>query len=235
MVVKLAPLTVIACVASTYLVSCQFSDYTGDDLDEYEIYENGYDAVENNAVGSTYFDPYTGEYDETYGDSIVGKVPDVKDCQIGLDGSPSFNGVHQASRRCQTLPAALNASRLSRLFAIRLAGTKPCDIQIQGVDKAAPLLPGGMDGAYKLVTCANGRPLYKRVTTDKAGDQQTVTMPLGASASNDVVQGHSAATHLTDKVTLTPVEGVTCMLTLGCTLETDIIYKQLLQTTPCSN
>ena len=93
MVVKLAPLTVIACVASAYYVSCQYPDYTGDDLDEYEIYENGYDAVENNAVDSTYFDPYTGEYDETYGDSIVGKVSDVKDCQMELDGSPSFNGV----------------------------------------------------------------------------------------------------------------------------------------------
>ena len=76
---------------------------------------------------------------------------------------------------------------------MRLAGTKPCDIQIQGVDKAAPLLPGGMDGAYKLVTCANGRPLYKRVTTDKAGDQQTGIVP--PYASNIVVQAHSAAKH----------------------------------------
>ena len=95
MVKKVAPLTVLVCVANAYLVSCQPADY--DDLDEYEIYEHGYDAVEHNAVGSTYFDPYTGEYDETYGDKYIGKDPHVKDCEIGLDGSPSFNGVHQAS------------------------------------------------------------------------------------------------------------------------------------------
>ena len=195
MVVKPAPLTVLACVANAYLVSCQFFDYNGHDLDEYEMYEHGYDAVEHNAVGSKYFEPYIGEYDETYGDSFVRKTPHVKDCQIGLDGSPSFNGVHQASQRCQTMRALLNASRLSISFALRLAGTKPCDLQIQGVDKVAPLLPGGMDGAYKLVTCANGRPLYKRITTDKAGDQQLVCCLIIASASSDAVQAHSAATH----------------------------------------
>lgn len=177
MVVRFAPLTVFACVASAYLVSCQFAHYIGDDLDEYEIYEHGYDAVEHNAIDSTYFDPYTGEYDGTYGDTMFRKAPIVKDCQTGPGGSPSFNGVHQASQTCQTPPALLNASRLSTLFAIPLAGTQPCDIQIQGVDTAAPLLPGGMDGAYKLVTCANGRPLYKRITTDKAGDQQTGILP----------------------------------------------------------
>ena len=115
MVLKFAPLTIVACVTSAYLVSCQFADYNGDGLDEYEIYENGYDAIENKAVGSTYFDPYTGEYDETYGGSFLGKIPDIKDCQIAVDGSASFNGVHQPSQRCQTLPAPLNASRQSTI------------------------------------------------------------------------------------------------------------------------
>lgn len=116
---NLAPLTVLTCLASAYLVSCQFADYIGDDLDEYEIYENGYDAIENNAIGSTYFDPYTGDYDETYGDSFVTKTPDVKDCQLELDGSPSFNGEHHA---CQTLPASFITRRLSSVLECILQG-----------------------------------------------------------------------------------------------------------------
>lgn len=51
-----------------------------------------------------------------------------------------------------------------------LAGTKACDIQLQGVDKVAPLLVGGMDGVYKMLTCKNGRPMYKRDTQDKQGE-----------------------------------------------------------------
>lgn len=107
---------------------------------------------------------------------------------------------------------------------MQLAGTRPCDIQIQGLDKAAPLLPGGMDGAYKLATCANGRPLYKRITTDKAGDQQTSILPdHGISAfvrNTAVVQTQSIAVpQLQTKTILcisTAQAGVTCMIISVC-------------------
>lgn len=132
---NLAPLTVFTCLASAYLVSCQFADYIGDDLDEYEIYENGYDAIEHNAIGSTYFDPYTGDYDETYGDSFVGKTPDVKDCQLQLDGSPSFNGEHHA---CQTLPATFTARRLLRVLKCILQGPGRVIYRYRGWTKQLP-------------------------------------------------------------------------------------------------
>lgn len=49
------------------------------------------------------------------------------------------------------------------------AGATPCDIQIEGVDSVAPGLKGGLDGVYKVATCENGRPLYKRETADSSG------------------------------------------------------------------
>lgn len=135
MVNNLSPLTVFTCLASAYLVSCQFADYIGDDLDEYEIYENGYDAIENNAIGSTYFDPYTGDYDETYGDSFVGKSPDVKDCQLELDGSPSFNGEHHAY---QNLPATFKARRLFSDLECILQGPGHVIFRYRGWTKLLP-------------------------------------------------------------------------------------------------
>lgn len=42
------------------------------------------------------------------------------------------------------------------------AGTKPCDVSLQGADKLVKNLPGGLDGTYAVWSCENGRPLYKR-------------------------------------------------------------------------
>ncbi|KAL3141724.1 hypothetical protein ABBQ32_004406 [Trebouxia sp. C0010 RCD-2024] len=98
-------------------------------------------SIEDLAIGNTYFDPYTGEYDETYGDGILAPLPEINDCHITVNGTAAFNG------------------------------TKACDLQIQGVDKVAPLLVGGMDGVYKMLTCKNGRPMYKRDTQDKKGER----------------------------------------------------------------
>lgn len=141
MVTKFAPLLLAICLASVHLVLSQTTfgdDYSVNDLDDYQIYERGYDTFEDDAIDQTYFDPYVGDYDDPYGDSILQDLAVVKDCQIAADGSPTFNG------------------------------SRPCDIQIQGVDKSAPGLAGGMDGVYKVLTCENGRPMYKRDTPDKA-------------------------------------------------------------------
>lgn len=141
MVTKFAPLTLALGVASLRLILCQTSfddDYSVNDLDDYQIYERGYDTFEDDAIDQTYFDPYVGDYDDPYGGNLLQDLAVLKDCQIAADGSPTFNG------------------------------SKPCDIQILGVDKFAPGLAGGMDGVYKVLTCENGRPLYKRDTPDKA-------------------------------------------------------------------
>lgn len=179
MVRKFAPLTIIACVASAYLVSSQFADYN--DLDDYQIYENGYNAIEDLAVGSTYFDPYTGEYEETYGDGFLAALPAVNDCHVKGNGSVSFNGVHQLSWRCQPCSQEAHSS------GCLLAGTKACDVQIHGVDQLAPLLRGGMDGVYKLHSCKNGRPLYKRDTKDKPGECQQWYITLILAATKKIV------------------------------------------------
>ena len=42
------------------------------------------------------------------------------------------------------------------------AGTKPCDLKIEGADKLLRNLSGGLDGVYAVWSCENGRPLYKR-------------------------------------------------------------------------
>ncbi|DBA78364.1 TPA: hypothetical protein ACH3X2_008301 [Trebouxia sp. C0005] len=94
MVTKFAPLTLALCVASLRLASCQTSfddDYSVNDLDDYQIYERGYDTFEDDAIDQTYFDPYIGDYDDPYGDSLLQDLAVLKDCQIAADGSPSFN------------------------------------------------------------------------------------------------------------------------------------------------
>lgn len=42
------------------------------------------------------------------------------------------------------------------------AGTKPCDLKLEGADKLLKNLAGGLDGTYAVWSCENGRPLYKR-------------------------------------------------------------------------
>eukprot|EP00878_Enallax_costatus_P000429 GHUV01000520.1.p1 GENE.GHUV01000520.1~~GHUV01000520.1.p1 ORF type:complete len:257 (+),score=54.60 GHUV01000520.1:65-835(+) len=46
-----------------------------------------------------------------------------------------------------------------------------CDIKVEGVDKQADLLTGGIDGVYKLYSCKNGRPAYLRQNSPKAEER----------------------------------------------------------------
>jgi hypothetical protein len=42
-------------------------------------------------------------------------------------------------------------------------GVPSCDLKLEGVDRlSGPLLAGGLDGIYKLESCMNGKPLYRR-------------------------------------------------------------------------
>jgi hypothetical protein len=61
------------------------------------------------------------------------------------------------------------------------AATKPCDIKIEGADKVAKKLAGGLDGTYALWSCENGRPLYKREQSP-AGRARPTWHPFFAAA-----------------------------------------------------
>lgn len=88
-----------------------------------------------------------GDYYDEYYD-YYDDVDTVKDCEVDKDGK------------------------------VKLAnGTAPCDIKIEGVDDQADLLKGGIDGVYKLYSCHDGRPAYKRKDSP-AGEQR-------AAAAND--------------------------------------------------
>lgn len=50
-------------------------------------------------------------------------------------------------------------------------GTVACDIKIAGVDKQADKLKGGLDGTYKMVSCYNGKPMYKRNKSPEGEDR----------------------------------------------------------------
>ena len=90
-------------------------------------------------------------------------------------------------------PAA--KSKAQAIHSHIVAGTTPCDVQIKGVDKAAPNLLGGMDGLYRVLTCANGRPLYKRDTNDIQGEQphqcNVLSHSINRSANSSIINMHT--------------------------------------------
>mmetsp|Transcript_8067 Transcript_8067/g.20172 ORF Transcript_8067/g.20172 Transcript_8067/m.20172 type:complete len:356 (-) Transcript_8067:826-1893(-) len=49
--------------------------------------------------------------------------------------------------------------------------TAGCDIKITGVDKQADKLKGGLDGVYQLVSCYNGKPMYRRKSSPANEDR----------------------------------------------------------------
>ena len=64
------------------------------------------------------------------------------------------------------LPTYPPAYLCTRLYA----GTRDCALEIRGVDLAADLLAGGVDGVYRLSGCFDGKPLYMRHMSDGAGE-----------------------------------------------------------------
>ena len=95
MVRNFAPQAVAVYIASLSLAACQSSlqdDYSLDDLDDYQLYEQGYNAFEEEAIDKTYFNPYEGDYVDPYGDSILQNLAVTTDCQVAANGSATFNG-----------------------------------------------------------------------------------------------------------------------------------------------
>ena len=135
MVARFAPLPLAICLAGLRLILCQTSfgdDYTVNDLDDYQIYERGYDTFEDEAIDNTYFNPYAGDYDDPYGDSILQDFAVIQDCQIAADGSATFNGVtrcHGSAKAGTTLCTTVLGARtfaicVCRHKALRFANTR---------------------------------------------------------------------------------------------------------------
>lgn len=105
--------------------------------DDYELYTAGYNYDNYDSEGydeGWYFDPETGSYDDVYGDYFFDDAEETEVyCGLSEDGRATFGN-----------------------------GTTPCDVKIEGVDAAAQLLKGGIDGVYKAFSCQGGRPMYKR-------------------------------------------------------------------------
>ena len=126
MVTKFAPLNLALCVASLRLIFCQTSfddDYSVNDLDDYQIYERGYDTFEDDAIDQTYFDPYVGDYDDPYGDSLLQDLAVLKDCQIAADGSTTFNGASVL------LPHLFAQDMTAQFLKPRQSQATPCRIE----------------------------------------------------------------------------------------------------------
>ena len=68
-------------------------DYSIGELDDYQIVEKGYD-YEDQLSDKTWFNPYTGDYDDPYGDALDEVVTTATDdCQVAADGKPIFSGL----------------------------------------------------------------------------------------------------------------------------------------------
>lgn len=75
---------------------------------------------------------------------------------------------------------------------VKLAnGTATCDLKLEGVDKQAAKLAGGIDGTYKLAGCQNGRGMYKREKSPKGEDR--VLFYSNKYGDWDVVNGSTAS------------------------------------------
>ncbi|KAK9824591.1 hypothetical protein WJX72_011552 [[Myrmecia] bisecta] len=125
----------ISCLANWQQTEAQSNyNYDLNYYDDYQLYSAGYsyDSYDDSEDGM-YFNPYTGYYDDVYGDYFFEDPEESEqDCRIGADGQVKFNG------------------------------TTPCDLKLEGADKEMTTGNGGLDGVYKVHSCENGRPLYKR-------------------------------------------------------------------------
>lgn len=121
----------------------QYGYYDTNYYDDYELYTAGYqyDPYDDDIDGY-YFNPSTGYYDDVYGDYYFDDIEDlVSDCNLNEQGE------------------------------VEIQGSSACDIKIEGADSAAEMLNGGLDGVYKVWSCQNGRPMYKREDSVEGEDR----------------------------------------------------------------
>lgn len=96
MILNLASRTAfVVLLAASFALSAEFydDDYSLGELDDYQIVERGYD-YEDELNDKTWFNPYTGDYDDPYGDQVDELITqETDDCQIAADGQPTFSGL----------------------------------------------------------------------------------------------------------------------------------------------
>lgn len=140
--------------------------------------------------GDLYFNSKTGMPDDVYGDYAFGQPEEHSSCKLGPSGAPILDGdmhifcLSCCSRsssevwQCYCRLHCRAGTSLSCLadFAASLPGAGAykgmCDLQLTGANKLVPLLSGGLDGIYKVHTCENGRPAFRRAKGPKSGEQQ---------------------------------------------------------------
>lgn len=93
--------------------------------------------------GDLYFNSKTGMLDDVYGDYFFGQPEEHSSCKLGADGTPILDGAYK----------------------------QMCDIQVTGANAQVPLLAGGLDGIYRVHTCENGRPAFRRITNPDGEDR----------------------------------------------------------------
>jgi len=77
------------------------------------------------------------------------------------------------SAQCALLQRTPDVCKVYDKKKVTLAkGVPSCDLRLEGVDRqAAPTLVGGLDGVYKLESCMNGKPLYRRQRSPKGQER----------------------------------------------------------------
>lgn len=128
-------------------VLAEYDDTKYGDYDEYyDQYQYGNWYDEDYADGQDGGEEGYGDYD-TYDANYpqdyymdYDYFEDAADCEVGEDGKVS------------------------------LLGLDACDLQIKGADGFLDNLKGGLDGVYSVVSCNDGRPVYKRKNS-QGGDR----------------------------------------------------------------
>lgn len=139
------PLLVLALAAVQCLAQYEYDYGYGYDFydveDDFYQDEYGYYGDEDEAYYE-YYGYYADDFDGGYVDYYADEYDFFEECFIDANGKP-----------------------------VLANGTVSCDIKIGGLDTQANKLNGGLDGVYKMVSCYNGKPMYKRAKSPAGEDR----------------------------------------------------------------
>lgn len=158
--------------------------------------------VFDDGMSDFFFDkehPYFRYYDDIYGDYFIDDPFETQvDCTLQDDGTPKLAGVGAASvlnclfHLSSNVYSCLHILSSPVLTVLHRSPTdhSACDLSVEGADKVLTLLPGGIDGVYKFVSCQYGRPMYLRQNSPAGG---TLTLHRGYTlACTDLHRGPRA-------------------------------------------
>jgi iron-regulated transporter 1 len=153
LLLALAPLIRASSYVYDFAYDSESDDSSYEDLadyDEYNYYGDDDEDLYNEDGG--YADDLFG-YEEYYGD-----YDDADDYGTGEEGKQTCT---------QDKAGKFNMS----------AEAAACDIKIEGVDKYADLLIGGIDGVYKIIGCHHNKAKYQRVNSPPGEDRVMFSSP----------------------------------------------------------